>query len=383
MRALTIVELVVLATQIGSAQDPERDFSGTWRLNTARSDIRSRFDIPSGFLRITQTASTMTVSASAQEGEPAATIVYPVAGKSERSQMGGITFNIATKWEGSALLANIIAGGQADYVLSERWVRSRNGSRLTITRTLEGRGSEIESTLAYDSPNAAPPQISENRERPAPQETRQEARLAPRPQDAAPAEYGLEPGTRILLRLTNAVNTKHSAPGDRIYLQTAMPVFMKGSLIIPQGSYVIGTITESQRAGRIKGRSDLNFRFETLTLPNGVTRDFRSRAGSVDAQGNLDRTEGRIKGEGTKGKDAGTVAGTTAGGAGIGTIAGAAAGHVGTGLGIGAAAGAVAGLAGVLGSRGQDVVIPVGSTMEMVLDRELRFTGAELFGRIQ
>ena len=36
---------------------------------------------------------------------------------------------------------------------------------------------------------------------------------------------------------------------------------------------------------------------------------------------------------------------------------------------------------GVFGSRGQDVVIPQGTTMEMVLDRELRFTDSELFGR--
>lgn len=378
MRGLAIAGLIALSTQIAAAQDPERNFSGTWRLNAARSDIRSQFEIPSGFLRVTQNASIMTVSASAQEGDAAINIVYPLAGKPERSEAGGVTFNIATKWEGAALLANILAGGQADYVLSERWVRSRDGSRLTITRTMEGRGSEIESKLAYDNANAAPPQISENRERPA-----APTRLTPRPQNTTPAEYVLEPGTRILLRLTNAVNTKHSAPGDRIYLQTVAPVFLKGSLIIPQGSSVTGSVTESQRAGRVKGKSALNFRFETLVLPNGITRDFRSRAGSVDAQGSLDRTEGKITGEGTKGKDAGTVAGTTAAGTGIGTVAGAAAGNLGVGMGAGAAAGAVAGLARVFGSRGQDVVIPQGTTMEMVLDRELRFTDSELFGRIQ
>ncbi len=48
------------------------------------------------------------------------------------------------------------------------------------------------------------------------------------------------------------------------------------------------------------------------------------------------------------------------------------------GMGVGAAAGAVAGLGRVFGSRGKDVVIPQGTTMEMVLDRELRFTDSEL-----
>jgi type IV secretion system protein VirB10 len=160
-------------------------------------------------------------------------------------------------------------------------------------------------------------------------------------------------------------------------------VFQNGRLIIPPGSYVTGTITESQRAGRVKGKSALDLRFETLTLPNGVSRDFRSRAGSIDTQGNLDRNEGRITGDSTKGKDAGTVAGTTAAGTGIGSIAGAAAGNLGMGAGIGAAAGAVAGLGRVFGTRGQDVNIPAGTTMEMVLDRELRYSEMELFGRIQ
>jgi len=48
-----------------------------------------------------------------------------------------------------------------------------------------------------------------------------------------------------------------------------------------------------------------------------------------------------------------------------------------------AAAGAAAGLAGVLGSRGPDVVLPAGTTVELVLDRELRYTAAELHRRAQ
>ena len=48
------------------------------------------------------------------------------------------------------------------------------------------------------------------------------------------------------------------------------------------------------------------------------------------------------------------------------------------GAGIGAAAGAAAGLAGVLGSRGPEVVLPAGTTMELVLDRDLRFTSEDL-----
>jgi type IV secretion system protein VirB10 len=48
------------------------------------------------------------------------------------------------------------------------------------------------------------------------------------------------------------------------------------------------------------------------------------------------------------------------------------------GAGIGAAAGAAAGLIGVLLSRGPDAVLAQGTTLEMVLDRPLTFTEAEI-----
>lgn len=80
-------------------------------------------------------------------------------------------------------------------------------------------------------------------------------------------------------------------------------------------------------------------------------------------------------GEGNKGGDTRTVGETTAG---IGTNAGGAAGHFGLGAGIGAATGAAAGLARVLGSRGADVVLAPGTTIELTLDRDLRFSAAEL-----
>ena len=48
------------------------------------------------------------------------------------------------------------------------------------------------------------------------------------------------------------------------------------------------------------------------------------------------------------------------------------------GIGIGAAAGAAAGLVGVLLTRGPDAVLAKGSTLEMVLDRELLYTAEEV-----
>jgi type IV secretion system protein VirB10 len=48
------------------------------------------------------------------------------------------------------------------------------------------------------------------------------------------------------------------------------------------------------------------------------------------------------------------------------------------GLGVGAAAGAASGLIYILASRGPDAVVAKGSTVEMVLDRPIVFSEAEL-----
>jgi type IV secretion system protein VirB10 len=202
------------------------------------------------------------------------------------------------------------------------------------------------------------------------------------PPDASgqPEVYVLEPGTRVPLAMINSVSTKNSAVGDRIYLETVFPVMVNGRIVIPPGSYVAGTVTSVKRPGRVKGRGELYVRFDSLTLPNGVTRDFRARIGSLDgrASEDLDRQEGTIRSEGNKSGDARNVGEAAATGASVGTIAGAVGGNVGKGLGIGAAAGATAGLVGVLLTRGPDAMLAKGTTLDMVLDRPLTFTAEEL-----
>jgi hypothetical protein len=201
-----------------------------------------------------------------------------------------------------------------------------------------------------------------------------------------PVEFTVTAGTKVPLSLINSISTKHSMAGDRVYLETAFPILVDSRIVIPVGSYVAGTVTEVKKAGRVKGRAELYIRFDSLTLPNGVTRDFRARMGGMDAsaEGRLDRAEGTVKGEGNMSGDARTVAEGAGIGASVGTIAGNAAGSTGMGLGIGAAAGAAAGLVGTLLTRGPDAVVPKGSTVEMVLDRSLSFTEGDLnFGNYQ
>ena len=203
-----------------------------------------------------------------------------------------------------------------------------------------------------------------------------------KPDDKSDAKsFLVDTGTRIPLSLINSVSTKSSGPGDRVYLETVFPILVDGRIVIPPGSYVAGTITEVKRPGKVKGRGEFHLRFDSLTLPNGVTRDFRARVSGLDGRASeeLDKKEGTIRSEGNKSGDARTIGEATAAGASIGGLAGsAAAGRPGMGAGIGAAAGAAASLAGVMLTRGPDAVLAKGTTVEMILDRQVQFDEKDL-----
>jgi len=364
-RASAVLALV-LASPLAAAPEADRDFSGVWILDEQQSDTHALPSAPAALLNITQQDEVIRCTESAADGSSAATWIYRTDGEAGKFQVGGSRMNSMTKWEGAALITNtIVSSGPATYNVNDRWRLSRDHNVLTIHRQIQRASGESEGTLVYRNRNAKPPEATQPAgpagDHPAP------------PSD----EVTVPAGTRIPLSLINSLNTKSSSEGDRVYLQTSYPVVIEGRIVIPRGSYVAGTVTEVKRPGRVKGKGEIFLRFDSLTLPNGVTRDFRARIGGSDT-GEFDRDEGKIRGDGDKAGDARRAGETTAGGAAVGGIAGSAAGHAGMGAGIGAAAGAAAGLASVLVSRGPDLILPKGTSVEMVLDRGLKYKTSEL-----
>jgi hypothetical protein len=256
--------------------------------------------------------------------------------------------------------------------------------RLALGLVLAGAfiasGQFAPATQNAPSQQAAPSGQTPAEHGPAEQATQSQGGFKQRAQPEPAGPYEIGAGTHVLLSMINSVSTKQAQVGDRIYLETAFPVITNGRIIIPQGSWVTGTITEVKRPGRVKGRGELQVRFDSLTLPNGVGRDFHSDLGALDAQnpGTLKREQSKVSGPGDKKTDVGTVIGTTTAGTVIGSGVGAAAGNVARGAGIGAGAGAAAGLLGVLLTRGPDAILPKGSSVEMVLDRSLTFNEEDL-----
>ncbi len=181
-------------------------------------------------------------------------------------------------------------------------------------------------------------------------------------------------GTRVAVVLENGISTRNAKAGDSVYLRTSFPITQNNRVVIPIGSYVRGELLDSKRPGRIKGRGEFRMRLNTLIFPNGYTVNLIAAPRTADSGGNeTTDSEGKVTGGGGKGKDAGTVATTTATGAGIGAIAGSA-----KGAGIGAGAGGLAGLAAVLLTRGPEAQLPRGSTLDIVLERDLFLEGDQV-----
>jgi hypothetical protein len=202
--------------------------------------------------------------------------------------------------------------------------------------------------------------------------------VAPKPVTAPQGGSGekviVPAGTRVGVVLQNGISTRSAKPGDSVYLQTSFPITVGNRIVIPVGSYLRGELLESKRPGRVKGRGEFRMRLNTLILPTGYTVDLNAAPRSADSGGKetMDE-EGKVTGGGNKGQKAGTVVEATAAGAGIGAIAGRA-----KGAGMGAGIGAVTGLAAVLLTRGPEAELPRGSTMDVVLERQLVLDGSQI-----
>lgn len=175
-------------------------------------------------------------------------------------------------------------------------------------------------------------------------------------------------GAHVLLRMENSLTTRTAQAGDSVYLRTAVPIANAGQIAVPEGSYVQGVVAEAKPSGRVKGRARLAIRLETLTLANGKVYKFAPHLAAVDAGDSGQKVSGpenAVQAEGTKGQDAERISILAGSGAGIGGIAA----QSWKGAGIGAGVGSAVGLATVLLTRGREVVLRQGATLDVVFDR--------------
>lgn len=180
-------------------------------------------------------------------------------------------------------------------------------------------------------------------------------------------------GAHVLLRMNNSVSSRTAHEGDYVYLTTASPIAAGGQILVPVNTHVTGTVVRVQRSGRVHGRAQLAIRLESLTLNSGRVVKFTPKLSSVDSDESGQRVEGpegKVAQGGTKGRDTEQIAIMAGSGAALGSMIG----RIGDGgalrgAGIGAGAGAGVGLARVLLTRGKEVELRNGSSLDVVFDR--------------
>ncbi|MGB9031802.1 MAG: hypothetical protein WCC27_16895, partial [Acidobacteriaceae bacterium] len=141
--------------------------------------------------------------------------------------------------------------------------------RLTLTALLlAGSLAAAAQTTPPDSTPTPPPQATPT--------STQIAAATPAPATmaapaAAPNIILVPAGTKVLLELRSAVNTKSARPGDGVYLWSTFPVVVGNRVVIPSGVYVQGIVDSVVRPGRGFGaqKAQLNMHFTSMIFPNG------------------------------------------------------------------------------------------------------------------
>jgi len=172
---------------------------------------------------------------------------------------------------------------------------------------------------------------------------------APAPAPAKPPapayrEVTLPEGTALRLRLRSAVASDTSKVEDRVRAELRDAVVIDGATVLPAGTEVTGVVTDVERSGRVKGRARVAYRFNSLRYDD-TNVDVATAPVSHEA-------------EATKGEDAKKIAIGAGAGAAIGAVLGG-----GDGAAKGAAIGGAAGTGAVLATRGEEVRLGPGASV--------------------
>lgn len=141
--------LLILTVKLPAA--PDRDFTGSWKLNPDRSEIHVLPSPPAKLMRVDEQGKYMDVKCFGKQGEPPISMSFTTDGTESRNRVNAAVRSSMAKWEGPALLINTIVNqGSTNFTEMDRWKLSHEGRTLIIRRQIVDRHGENESTLVYE-----------------------------------------------------------------------------------------------------------------------------------------------------------------------------------------------------------------------------------------
>ena len=162
-------------------------------------------------------------------------------------------------------------------------------------------------------------------------------------------EVTVPSGTTVMLRWSETVSSRGSAPGDSFRTTVDEDVTIDDAVAIPSGSVIVGRVTEAHQP-KVGGRARLALEFTAVELPSGESAPIDAVFSASGKKQNL--------------KDAGIIAGSTVGGAILGEAV-----HEGEGGVIGGILGGIGGAVAASRNKARPVEIPAGTVMAIELVR--------------
>jgi hypothetical protein len=178
------------------------------------------------------------------------------------------------------------------------------------------------------------------------------AEVAKAPEPPADREVTIPAGTTLRLDLGKALASDTSKVEDTVQATLRQDVSVDGAVVLPVGTELQGVVTGVERPGRVKGRAQISYRFDTL---RAADETYKVKTSAIGHQG-----------EATKSEDATKVGVGAGAGAVIGGILGG-----GDGAAKGAAIGGAAGTGAVLATRGKELKLAPGTNIATTLTAPL------------
>ena len=246
------------------------------------------------------------------------------------------------RWAGAAALALSLSG----FALAQQEQPPQQTDQPP--QSLQAQPQDQQAPPQQDSirPPTSVDRVPQNAPQSGQQSPPQYSQQSPAPPTGPNDEYAPPPalltipaGTILIMRLNEPLSSDRNQVGDQFSGVLEQPIVVSGWVVARRGQIVMGQVKSVQKAGRVKGVSQLGVELTDLTLVNGeqapiLTELWKGSGGT------------------SHGADAATIGGSTALGAIIGSAA-----DWGRGAAIGAGAGAAAGIGAVLLTRGRPTIL--------------------------
>lgn len=173
-------------------------------------------------------------------------------------------------------------------------------------------------------------------------------------------------GATMSTTATQTISTEFLSTGDTLSVVLGTPFYYGGALVAPAGSMINGNVVIGEAAGRAGKNGKLKVRFTSIMTPQGQHIPISGKIRTEDGTGLLvggtskDRAVSAVK-KTAVGAGAGALTGTI-----FGALSG---GKVGKGAALGSAVGGGLGLGKTLLDKGQNVLIPANSRVDIEFDQ--------------